>query len=218
MVVHTPHPGVGNLGLMAQLVETPSNADWEVSVLVTDSPAGMSVIATGPRHCSGASGDLHARLGISPHKKLIFFDVPWFMVESAGPIAAGLAKIRAGEDFHFVATVDNDQVDAFRRGIRALAVEHHFTLVDNERTQHDSLASARAAVFPWSIDYLPSALDVAIMKETPVVGVYVETFGKSSRSESDSRSVSRSALTSQLPRVLQDCLSDLDPSADQREP
>ena len=123
LLVHTPHPGVGNLGIIAQLLETPSDSNWEVSVLVNDSPAGIRVIPTGPKHCSGASGDLHAQLGISPHKKLIFFDVPWFMVRSVGPIAAALAEICEGEDFNFTATVDNDQVDAFRRAIRARAVE-----------------------------------------------------------------------------------------------
>ena len=132
------------------------------------------------------------------------------MAESAAPIAAALAKIRAGEDFHFVATVEDDQVDAFRRGIRTQAVEHHFILVDSERTQQDSLLSARVAVFPWSIDYQPSLLREAITKKIPVVGVYVETFGKSSRSERDFRSVSTSALTSQPPRVLEQCLSNSD--------
>ena len=218
MVVHTPHPGVGNLGLMAQLVETPSNADWEVSVLVTDSPEGMSTNPPAPGSRSSANGDVHARLGISPYKKLIFVDVPWFMAESAAPIAVELAKIRAGEDFHFVAMVQADQVDAFRQGIRALAVEHHFTLVDSERAQQDALVGSTVAVFPWSVDYQPSLLRAAITKKIPVVGVYVETFGKSSRSEHGFRGVSTSALTSQLPRVLQDCLSNLDPSADQRGP
>ena len=219
LVVHTPHPGVGNLGLIAQLVETPNDSDWEVSVLVIESPAGISPNPAALRRRSGANGDLHARLGISPHKKLIFFDVPWFMAESAAPIAAALAKIRGGEDFHFVATVEDSQVDAFRRGIRALAVEHHFTLVDSECTQQDSLVSARVAVFPWSIDYRPSLLQAAITKKIPVVGVYVETFGKSSGSEHGFRGVSTSALTSQLPRVLQECLSNPDdPRADQNGP
>ena len=142
LVVHTPHPGVGNLGLIAQLVETPNDSDWEVSVLVTESPPEISPNPAALRRRSGANGDLHARLGISPHKKLIFFDVPWFMAESAAPIAAALAKIRGGEDFHFVATVEDDQVDAFRQGIRALAVEHHFTLVDSERAQQDALVGS----------------------------------------------------------------------------
>ena len=146
LMVHTPHPGAGNLGLMAQLVETPSNADWEVSVLVTDSPEGMSTNPPAPGSRSSANGDVHARLGISPYKKLIFVDVPWFMAESAAPIAVELAKIRAGEDFHFVAMVQADQVDAFRQGIRALAVEHHFTLVDSERTQQDALVGSTVAV------------------------------------------------------------------------
>ena len=39
LMVHTSHPGVGNLGFIAQLVETSRGPDWEVSVLVTDSPA-----------------------------------------------------------------------------------------------------------------------------------------------------------------------------------
>ena len=218
LVVHTPHPGVGNLGLMAQLVGPGSDSDWEVSVLVTDSPAGMSANPAAVGRRSSANGDLHARLGISPHKKLIFFDVPWFMAESAAPIAAELAKIRAGEDFHFVATVEDDHVDAFRRGLRTQAVEQHFTLVDSEGDRQDSLAGARVAVFPWSIDYQPSLPRAAVTKKIPVVGVYVETFGASAGSEHDFRSVPTSALTSQLPRVLQECLSNPNTSADQKGP
>ena len=57
------------------------------ALLYSTNPAAL-------RRRSSANGDLHARLGISPHKKLIFFDVPWFMAESAAPIAAALAKIR----------------------------------------------------------------------------------------------------------------------------
>ena len=218
LVVQTPHPGAGNLGLIAQLVKTPSDSEWEISVVVTESPAGISPNRATPRHRSGANGDLHAQLGISPHKKLIFFDVPWFMVRSAGPIAAALAEICEGEDFHFTATVDNDQVDAFRRAIRARAVEQHFTLVDTERTQRNSLMSVRVAVFPWSIEYQPRLLQAAITKKIPVVGVYVETLGKSSTGEHGFRSVSTSALTSQLPHLLQDYLSSLDPGADQQGP
>ncbi len=102
------------LGSWHNLWGPEADSDWEVSVLVTDSPAGMSANPAAVGRRSSANGDLHARLGISPHKKLIFFDVPWFMAESAAPIAAELAKIRAGEDFHFVATVEDDHVDAFR--------------------------------------------------------------------------------------------------------
>ena len=203
LVIQTPHPGAGNLGLMAQLVGAGRDSDWEVSVLVTDSPAGLS-----PR--SSANGDLHARLGISPHKQLIFFDVPWFMAESAAPIAAELAKIRAGEDFHFVATVEDDHVDTFRRGLRTQTVEQHFTLVDSEGDRQDTLANSTVAVFPWSVDYRPSLPRAAIRKKIPVVGIYVETFGQSSRSEHGFRGASTSALTSQLPRVLAQFLSSPD--------
>ena len=218
LVVQTPHPGVGTFGLIARLLETPSDSDWEASVLVTESPGGVSVIPTGPRCRSVASGDLHAQLGINPHKKVIFLDVPWFMVKSAGPIAAGLVKIRAGEDFHFVATVEDDQVDAFRRGIRALRMERHFALVESAPERRDALASACVAVFPWSIDYQPPLLQPAITKRIPVVGVYVETLGKSSSGEHSLPGVSASALTSQLHRMLQDCPGNLAPGTDQRRP
>ena len=212
--IQTPHPGAGNLGLMAQLVGAGSDSDWEVSVLVTDSPAKTSVNPAALRRRSSANGDLHARLGISPHKQLIFFDVLWFMAESVAPIAAELAKIRESEDFHFLATVEDGQADAFRRALRTRAVEHHFTLVDSEGDRlQDSLASSTVAVFPWSIDYRPSLPRAAITRKIPVVGVYVETFGQSSRSEHGFRDRTTSALTAQLPRVLQECLSSPDPKA-----
>ena len=115
---------------------------------------------------------LHHELGLKPATKMLLY--AGALNESKRPlllpdIAAELARLRRGEDFHFVVAGTGPEEHRLRARIDSKGLTRRFSLLGHREDIQDLLASASLLVLPSELEGIPLVLLESLAMETPVI-------------------------------------------------